>query len=64
MVSQLGSVSQDSEALVSQKGKQSQGNPMQKVLGSSVKSSVHSVYATSSKYPGKKKRTIAWKKYK
>ena len=30
---QLGCVSQDSEALVSQRGKQSRGNPMQKVLG-------------------------------
>ena len=33
-VSQLGCVSQDSEALVSQGGKQSRGNPMQEVLGS------------------------------
>ena len=33
-VSQLGCVSQDSEALVSQRGEQSRGNPMQKVLGS------------------------------
>ena len=31
---QLGCVSQDSDALVSQRGKQSGGNPMQKVLGS------------------------------
>ena len=29
----MGCVSQDSEALVSQRGKQSRGNPMQKVLG-------------------------------
>ena len=34
IVPQLRCVSQDSGALVSQKGKQSQGNPMQKVLGS------------------------------
>ena len=34
IVPQLGCVSQDSDALVSQRGKQSQGNPMQKVLGS------------------------------
>ena len=32
-VPQLGCVSQDSEALVSQRGRQSQENPMQKVLG-------------------------------
>ena len=32
-VSQLGCVSQDSEALVSQRGKQLLGNPLQKVLG-------------------------------
>ena len=32
-VSQLGCVSQDSEALVSQNGKQYRGNPMQKVSG-------------------------------
>ena len=31
---QLGCVSQDSDALVSQRGKQSRGYPMQKVLGS------------------------------
>ena len=52
-VSQLGCVSQDSEALVSQSGKQSRGNPMQKVSG--PKNTSHSVYATSSEYPGKKK---------
>ena len=34
IVPQLRCASQDSGALVSQKGKQSQGNPMQKVLGS------------------------------
>ena len=34
VVPQLGCVSQDSEALVSQCGKQYRGNPMQKVLGS------------------------------
>ena len=33
IVQQLGCVSQDSEALVSQTGRQSRGNPMQKVLG-------------------------------
>ena len=33
-VPQLGCVSQDSAALVSQRGKQHRGNPMQKVLGS------------------------------
>ena len=34
IVPQLGCVSQDSEAWVSQRGKQSWGNPMQRVLGS------------------------------
>ena len=34
IVPKLGCVSQDSDALVSQRGKQSRGNPMQKVLGS------------------------------
>ena len=34
IVSQLGCVSQDSELLDSQRGKQAQRNPMQKVLGS------------------------------
>ena len=34
IVLQLGCVSQDSDALVSQRGKQPRGNPMQKVLGS------------------------------
>ena len=60
IVPQSGCVSQDSDALVSQRGKQSQGNPMQKVLGTNSKSTVHSVYATSREYPGKG-RTIAWK---
>ena len=46
---QLGCVSQDSEALVSQSVS----------LGIDSKRKVHSVYATSSKYPGKE-RTIAW----
>ena len=58
-VSQLGCVSQDSEALVSQSGKQSRRNPMQRVLG--PKNTSHSVYATSSECPGIE-RTIAWEK--
>ena len=33
IVSQMGCVSQDSESLDSQRGKQTRGNPMQKVLG-------------------------------
>ena len=37
IVPQLGCVSQDSKALVSQRGKQSRGNPMEKVLGSTRK---------------------------
>ena len=51
IVPQLGCVSQDSEALVSQRGKQPQRNPMQS-LGTDSKNTIHSVYATSSKYKG------------
>ena len=39
------------------------GKPDAKSLGISSKSSVHSVHATSSKYP-RRERIIAWKKYK
>ena len=53
IVSQLSCVSQDSDALVCQ-CRTSRENPMQKSLGTASKSTVHSVYATSSKYPGKK----------
>ena len=60
IVPQLGCVSQDSDALVSQRGKQSRRNPMQKVLGSIRRVRFTPVYATSSKYQGKE-RTIAWK---
>ena len=60
IVPQLGCVSQDSDALFSQIGKQSRRNPMQKVLGPIRRITVHSVYGTSSKYPGKE-RTIDWK---
>ena len=60
IVPQLGCVSKDSEALVSRRGKQSRGNPMQKSLGTDSKSTIHSVYTTSSKYPGKE-RAIACK---
>ena len=60
IVSQLGCVSQDSDALDSQRGRQSWRNPMQKKLGINSKSTVHSVYATSSKYLGKE-RSIARK---
>ena len=59
IVPQLGCVSQDSEALVSQSGK-SRGNPMQKSLGTNSKGTIHQVHATSREYPGKE-RTIAWK---
>ena len=57
IVSQMGCVSQDSELLDSQRGKQ--GKPDAKSLGTDAKNTIHSVYATSSKYPGKE-RTIAW----
>ena len=56
----VGCVSEDSELLDPQRGRQARGKPMQKVLGSDSKSTVHSVYATSSKYPGKE-RAFAWK---
>ena len=59
IVPQLGCVSQDSDALVSQRGKQSREKPDAKSLGIDSKSTVHPVYATSSKYPGKE-RTITW----
>ena len=59
-VPQLGCVSQDSDALVSQSGKLSQEKPDAKSLGINSKSTVHPVHATPSKYPGKE-RTIAWK---
>ena len=58
-VPELSCVSQDSDALVSQRGKQP-GKPDAKSLGINSKSTVRKVYATSSKYPGKE-RTIAWK---
>ena len=44
----------------SQRGKQALGKPDAKSLGTDSKGTVHSAYATSSKYPGKE-RTIAWK---
>ena len=60
IVPQLGCVSQDSDALVSQRGTQFRGNPMQKVLGS-----IRKVRCTESTLRQKsipeKKRTIAWK---
>ena len=56
-VSQLGCVSQDSDALVSQGTTEFRGNPMQKVLAPIQKDTIHKVYATSSEYPGKE-RTI------
>ena len=52
-VPQLGCVSQDSESLDSLRGRQSRGNPMQKSCGTNSTSTIHTVYATSSKYPRK-----------
>ena len=60
IVPQLSCVLQDSEALVSQRGKQASEKPVAKSLGTDSESTIHSVYATSSKYPGKE-GTIAWK---
>ena len=56
-VSQLGCVSQDSDALVSQ-GRKFRWNPIQKVLERNSKRSIHQVNATSREYPGQE-RTIA-----
>ena len=53
----MGCVSQDSELLDSQRGKQGQGKPMQKVLG--LIRRIRFTQSTPSKYPGKE-RTIAW----
>ena len=58
-VSQLGCVSQDSDALVSQ-GRKSRGNPMQTVLEHNSNGTIHQVDATSCEYPGKE-RTIVGK---
>ena len=55
-VPQLGCVSQYSESLESQRGA---GKPDEKSFGTISKRTVHSVHATSSKYP-RKERTIAW----
>ena len=44
----LGCVSQDSDAVVSPRGKQSRRNPMQKSLGTDSKNTIHRVYATPS----------------
>ena len=59
-VSQLGCVSQDSDALVSQ-GRKFRWNPIQKVLERNSKRSIHQVNATSREYPGQE-RTIAGEK--
>ena len=60
IVPQMGCVSQDTELLDSQRGKQALGTPDAKGLGTKSKNTIHTVYATSSKYPGKE-RTVAWK---
>ena len=51
-ISQLGCVSQDSDAPVSQ-GRKSRWNPRQKVLEPIQKGTIHKVYAASCEYPGK-----------
>ena len=56
---QLGCVSQDSETSGSRK-ENSPGETDAESLRINSTSTVHPVYATSSKYPGKQ-RTIAWK---
>ena len=55
IVPQLGCVSQDSEALVSQRGKQSRGKRDAKSHGINPTSTIHTVHAASSKYPRKLK---------
>ena len=59
-VSQMGCVSQDSDALASQGMKEFRGNPMQKVLNAIQRVRFGEVHATSREYPGQE-RTIAWK---
>ena len=56
-VSQLGCVSQDSGALVSQ-GRKSRRTPMQKVLEPIQRVRFTKVYATSSEYPGIEKPSL------
>ena len=58
LVPQLGCVSRDWESIL--KRQTVPGKPDAERLGTNSKSTVHSVYATSSKYPGKQ-RTTAWK---
>ena len=60
IVSQMGCVSQDSEGIGFSKRQTVPGKPDAKSLGTNLRNTVQSVYATSSKYPGKE-RTIAWK---
>ena len=55
-VAQMGCVSQHSDAFVSQG--RSQGKTDAKSLGTNSKSTVHSVYATSSEYPGKERAIV------
>ena len=59
-VPQLGCVSQDSDALGFSKRQTVPGKPDAQSLWIDSKSTIHTVHATSSKYPGKQ-RTIAWK---
>ena len=52
-VPQRGCASQDSESLKSEGGAESRGNPMQNFFETNSTNTIHTVYATSSKYPGK-----------
>ena len=56
----VGCVSEDSELLDSQRGRQARRKFDAKSLGTDSKNTIHSVYATSSKFPGKE-RAFAWK---
>ena len=58
-VTQLGCVSHDSDAFVSQ-GRKVSENPDAESLGTNLKGTIHQVYATSCEYPGKE-RTIVGK---
>ena len=62
IVSQLGCVSQDSDALVLQ-GRKSRETDAES-LGTNVKGTIHQVYATSYEYPGKEGTIVGTKKIK
>ena len=60
IVPQLGCISQDSDALVSQRGKQSRRNPMQKILGPIRRMRFTQSTLRQASFR-EKKRALAWK---